>query len=95
MYFNLEKGCWECAVQDKHCLVRSGSIPSILPVHRVAVRVLPSDPSAAVAVLIPAHTALGELLPGLGGREEVTGSVWQRPGVTWNFSWVAFDLVLA
>lgn len=82
-------------MQDKHYLVRSGSIPSILPVHRVAVRVLPCDPSAAVAVLISAHSALGELLPGLRGHEEVTRSVWQRLGVTWNFSWVAFDSVLA
>lgn len=82
-------------MQDKHCLVRSGSIPSTLPVHRVAVRVLPCDPSAAVAVLISAHSALGELLPGLRGHEEVMGSVWQRLGVTWNFSWVAFDSVLA
>lgn len=75
--------------------MRSGSIPNILPVHRVAVRVLPCDPSAAVAVLISAHSALGELLPGLRGHEEVMGSVWQRLGVTWNFSWVAFDSVLA
>lgn len=82
-------------MQDKHYLVRSGSIPSILPVHRVAVRVLPCDPSAAVAMLISAHSALGELLPGLRGHEEVMGSVWQRLGVTWNFSWVAFDSVLA
>lgn len=82
-------------MQDKHYLVRSGSIPSILPVHRVAVRVLPCDPSAAVAMLISAHSALGELLPGLRGHEEVTRSVWQRLGVTWNFSWVAFDSVLA
>lgn len=82
-------------MQDKHYLVRSGSIPSTLPVHRVAVRVLPCDPSAAVAVLISAHSALGELLPGLRGHEEVMGSVWQRLGVTWNFSWVAFDSVLA
>lgn len=82
-------------IKDKHCLVRAGSIPSILPVHRVVVGVLPSDPSAAVAVLISAHTALGELLPGLGGHEEVMGSVCQRLGVTCNFSWVAFDLVLA
>lgn len=74
--------------------MRSGSIPSILPVHRVAVEVLPSDPRAAVAVLISAHTALGGLLPGLGRCEEVMGSVWQRLGVTWNFSWVAFGLVL-
>lgn len=61
----------------------------------VAVGVLPSDPSAAVAVLISAHAALGELLPRLGGQEEVMGSVWHRLGVTWNFSWVAFDLILA
>lgn len=82
-------------MQAEHCLVRSGSIPKILPEHGVAVGVLPSDPSAAVAVLISAHTALGELLPRLGGREEVMGSVWQRLGVTCNFSWLAFDLVLA
>lgn len=66
IYFDLEKGCWhgtwDYAVQDKRCLVRSGSIPSILPVHRVAVGVLPCDPRAAVAVLISSHTALGELL---------------------------------
>lgn len=76
-------------------LCRINIVPSILPVHRVAVGVLPSVPSAAVAVLISAHTALGEQLPGLGGHEEVMGSVWQRLGVTCNFSWVAFDLVLA
>lgn len=34
---------------------------------------LPSDSSAAVAVLISVEAALGELLPGLGGHREATG----------------------
>lgn len=34
---------------------------------------LPSDSSAAMAVLISVEAALGELLPGLGGHREVTG----------------------
>lgn len=47
---------------------------------------LPSDSSAAVAVLISVEAALGELLPGLGGHREVTGLAWRRLGVTWNDS---------
>lgn len=47
---------------------------------------LPSDSGAAVAVLISAQTALRELLPRLGGSEEVMGLAWWRLGVTWNYS---------
>lgn len=48
--------------------------------------VLPSAPSAAVAVLISVEMALGERQPKLGGCRDVSRSARRGIGVAWNDS---------
>lgn len=63
---------------------RTGQLSGSL--HHAPAAMLPSDSGAAVTVPISAQTALGELLPGVGGCGEAMGLAWRRLGVTWTYS---------
>lgn len=64
----------------------TGARGSCRGLARTPAVMLPSDSRAAVAVLVSAQAALGELLPGVGGCGEVMGLAWQRLEVTWNYA---------